>query len=70
MNNDKISFEAGLRRLEEISALMNDRSERELPLEESVKLYGEALELIAVCKKRIETAKLTVERLENERNDN
>jgi len=65
-NSGKISFEDGLRRLEEISAALNNR---DLPLEEAVKLYGQALELISVCKKRIETAKLTVERLENKEND-
>lgn len=64
---EKLSFEQALNRLSEISAAMNDR---ELPLEESVKLYGEAVGLIEVCKRRVETARLTVEKLENAKGDN
>ncbi|MCL2071669.1 MAG: exodeoxyribonuclease VII small subunit [Oscillospiraceae bacterium] len=59
-----LTFEQSLARLSEISAAMNDS---ELPLEESLKLYGEAVGLIDVCKRRIETAKLTIERIENEK---
>jgi exodeoxyribonuclease VII small subunit len=42
---------------------MNDSN---LPLEESLKLYGEAVGLIDVCKRRIESAKLTVEKIESQ----
>jgi exodeoxyribonuclease VII small subunit len=59
---EKLNFEQSLTRLSEISAAMNDSN---LPLEESLKLYGEAVGLIDICKRRIETAKLTVERIEN-----
>ena len=59
----KIGFEQSLTRLSEISAAMNDSN---LPLEESLKLYGEAVGLIDVCKRRIESAKLEVEKIENE----
>jgi len=63
---EKLSFEQALSRIADISAAMNDR---DLPLEESVKLYGEAVGLIEVCKRRVETAKLTVEKLENTKGD-
>ena len=59
----KLGFEQSLTRLTEISSAMNDSN---LPLEESLKLYGEAVGLIDVCKRRIESAKLEVERIENE----
>ena len=59
-NIAQMSFEESLSRLTEISAAMNDAN---LPLEESLRLYGDAMSLIDVCKKRIETAKLTVEKI-------
>ena len=61
----KLNFEQSLAKLSEISAAMNDS---ELPLEDSLKLYGEAVGLIDICKRRIETAKLTVEKIENDDN--
>jgi len=57
----KLSFEQSLDKLSQISAAMNDSN---LPLEESLKLYGEAVGLIDVCKRRIESAKLEVEKIE------
>jgi len=60
----KLSFEQSLNRLSEISAAMNDSN---LPLEDSLKLYGEAVGLIDICKRRIESAKLTVEKIETEK---
>ena len=58
--SNKLNFEQSLARLSEISAAMNDSN---LPLEDSLKLYGEAIGLIDICKRRIETAKLTVEKI-------
>lgn len=55
-----MDFEKSMARLQEISELMSG----ELPLEESMKLYTEAVELTKQCKEYIENAKLTVERLE------
>ena len=63
---EKLNFEQALTRLNEISSAMNNP---EIPLEESLKLYGEAVGLIDICKRRIETAKLTVERIENADNE-
>jgi exodeoxyribonuclease VII small subunit len=59
---NKLSFEQSLDKLSQISAAMNDSN---LPLEESLKLYGEAVGLIDICKRRIESAKLEVTKIEN-----
>lgn len=55
-----MDFEKSMARLQEISELMSG----ELPLEQSMKLYTEAVELTKQCKDYINDAKLTVERLE------
>ena len=55
-----MDFERSMARLAEISELMN----KELPLEESMKLYTEAVELTKQCREYINAAKLTVEQLE------
>ncbi len=56
-----MEFEKSMSRLAEISNLMNNS---ELKLEESVKLYAEACELVKFCKDYINNARLTVEQLE------
>lgn len=56
-----MDFETSMKRLSEISEKM---SGADLPLEESVKLYAEAAELVKNCKEYIENAKLRVEQLE------
>ena len=58
-----MDFEQAMKRLAEISDRMNGA---ELPLEESMKLYSEAVDLVKFCKEYITTAKLTVEKLEAE----
>ncbi|MBE6901061.1 MAG: exodeoxyribonuclease VII small subunit [Ruminococcaceae bacterium] len=55
-----MDFEKAMARLSEISELMSG----ELPLEQSVKLYTEAVELTKQCREYINAAKLTVEQLE------
>ena len=55
-----MDFEKAMARLSEISELMN----KELPLEQSMKLYTEAVELTKQCRDYINAAKLTVEQLE------
>lgn len=55
-----MDFERSLARLTEISELMGG----ELPLEESLKLYTEAVELVKQCREYINSAKLTIEQLE------
>lgn len=55
-----MDFEKSMARLQEISELMSG----ELPLEQSMKLYTEAVELTKQCREYIMNAKLTVEQLE------
>jgi exodeoxyribonuclease VII small subunit len=62
---NKLNFEQSLARLTEIGTAMNDSN---LELEESLKLYGEAVGLIDICKRRIESAKLEVEKIEAKEN--
>lgn len=56
-----MDFEKAMGRLTEISARMNSS---ELPLEESMKLYAEAVQLTKECREYVEKAKLQVEQLE------
>lgn len=56
-----MDFEQSMKRLSEISEKM---SAQELPLEESIKLYAEAAELVKFCREYIENAKLRVEQLD------
>lgn len=56
----EFDFEQGMKRLSEISEQMNG----ELPLEQSIKLYSEAAELVKKCREYIDNAKLTIEKME------
>lgn len=56
-----MDFEAEMKKLAEIAAKMEGG---ELPLEESMKLYTEAVELTKKLREYIEQAKLKVETLE------
>jgi len=55
-----MTFEQAMKRLEEISGniQLND-----ITLDESVKLYSEATELIAFCGAKLENAKLQIENI-------
>ena len=55
-----MDLERSMSRLAEISEKMSG----ELPLEESMKLYTEAVELTKQCREYINAAKLTIEQLE------
>lgn len=57
-----MNLEKELARLQEISELMSG----ELPLEQSMKLYAEAVEITKQCREYINNAKLSIERLEAE----
>lgn len=63
-----MTFEESIKRLDEIVKEMDNA---ELPLEESLELYKEGTLLIADCKKQLEEAELTVEKLsyKGEKND-
>ncbi len=53
----KMSFETAMKRLDEISAEME---KPDITLDNSMKYYKEAVELVAFCRKYIADAKLTV----------
>ncbi|MBM4178413.1 MAG: exodeoxyribonuclease VII small subunit [Ignavibacteria bacterium] len=59
-NTPEISLEDQLKRLEEISMLL-DRGE--LPLDEQLKIFEEGMKLAQVCREYLDQAKLVVERL-------
>ncbi len=61
-----MTFEEALARLGEISEEMENPA---LPLDSAVKLYAEASELAALCKKNISEAKLSVEKINAEINN-
>ncbi len=56
-----MTFEEALKRLEEISSLMEDP---EITLKNAVELYAEAKKLVDFCNKSIEDAKLTLEKID------
>lgn len=56
-----MTFEQAYTRLNEISGEME---KADLPLEEAVKLYSEATSLVKICKEQIESAKLTLEKID------
>lgn len=58
-----MDFEKEMKRLAEIADKMKAA---ELPLDESMKLYTEAVELTKKLKEYIDGAKLTVEKLEEQ----
>lgn len=52
--DSSLTFEAAMKRLDEITLSME---KSDIPLDESLKLYSEAVELAAFCRKYIEQAK-------------
>ncbi len=55
------TFESAAARLDEILELM---AREETPLDQSLKLYAEAAELIAFCSETLEKARITVEQID------
>ena len=60
--NKKIekNFESALKRLEEISDLLEND---ETPLEESVKLFEEGIELKEYCEEKLKSAKIKIDKI-------
>jgi len=56
-----MSFEVAMKRLDEISELME---KTDISLDSSMQYYKEAVELVAFCRKYIADAKLEVEKAE------
>ena len=61
MNNKKENnFENALNRLEEISDLLENE---DTPLEDSIKLFEEGIELKEYCEEKLKSAKLKIDKL-------
>lgn len=56
-----MKFDEAYKRLSEISKEMENK---DLPLEQAVKLYSEAAELVGVCRNELSSAKLEIEKIE------
>ena len=56
------SFEEGMQRLQELLALMQNEN---TSLDQSVKLYAEAAQLIRYCNETLNTAKLQIEEIDS-----
>ena len=57
--NEK-NFESALRRLEQISDLLESE---ETPLEESIKLFEEGIELKEYCEEKLKSAKIKIDKI-------
>ena len=60
MNQENLTFEAGMQRLEQIVRTME---RGDLPLDESLKLFREGTELVASCGKLLEEAELQTKQI-------
>ena len=61
MNKKKENnFESALKRLEEISDLLENE---DTPLEDSIKLFEEGIELKEFCEDRLKSAKLKIDKI-------
>ena len=54
------NFESALKRLEEISDLLEDE---DTPLEDSIKLFEEGIELKEFCEDKLKSAKLKIDKI-------
>ena len=54
------NFESALKRLEEISDLLENE---ETPLEESIKLFEEGIELKEYCEEKLKSAKVKIDKI-------
>ena len=58
--NKENNFESALKRLEEISDLLENE---DTPLEESIKLFEEGIELKEFCEDKLKSAKLKIDKI-------
>ena len=63
MSKKNFNFESSLKRLQEISELLEDE---EIGLEDSIKLYEEGIKLSKLCYSSLEKAQLKVEELKSD----
>ncbi len=66
-NKNDITFEEAESRLEEIVSKLNDQS---TSLDDSLKLYGEGIELVRLCNKMLDEAELKITNLGQESQEN
>ena len=57
---EKMTFEAAMARLDEISMALGQGA---VPLDDAVELYAEAAKLIALCNKKLTTAQTKLEKV-------
>lgn len=60
MNQNNLTFEEGMQRLEQIVRKME---QGDLPLEESLKLFREGTDLVASCGKLLDDAELQIKKI-------
>ena len=60
------NFEESLKRLEEIAELLEDEN---TPLEESIKLFEEGIQLKEFCEEKLKSAKLKIDKIIKKNND-
>jgi len=60
---ERQSFEEALSRLE---AIVNELEDESIPLEKSIELYEEGLELSKLCTKKLEDAELRIKKVSAE----
>lgn len=58
--NDKLDFEKSLNRLEEIANLLENEN---TPLEDSILLFEEGIQLKNICDEKLNNAKLKIEKI-------
>ncbi len=58
--NKENNFESALKRLEEISDLLENE---DTPLEDSIKLFEEGIELKEFCEEKLKSAKLKIDKI-------
>ena len=59
-NKNEKNFESALKRLEQISDLLENE---ETPLEESIKLFEEGIELKEYCEEKLKSAKVKIDKI-------
>ena len=63
--NEKLKFEDSLLRLEEIAELLENEN---TPLEESISLFEEGINLRDLCEEKLKNAKLKIEKIIKSKN--
>ncbi|HBT20449.1 MAG TPA: exodeoxyribonuclease VII small subunit [Peptococcaceae bacterium] len=65
--NSGITFEAALKRLEEVVSKLENG---ELPLEEALECFKEGIKLVKICNEKLKNAETVISQLIEEEDDN